>query len=77
VADDDITELPQIDVTAPYPSDTEEDLSGEGGGKGSGAPGSGTGGGKIDSPWRLDPLQNIINVSWATAVAVEIYSEDN
>jgi hypothetical protein len=28
---------------------------------------------QIDPPWRLDPLQNIVNVSWEAGLAVEFY----
>ena len=30
----------------------------------------------VDPPWRLDPLQNIINVSWGGGLAVEIFEGD-
>jgi hypothetical protein len=30
---------------------------------------------QIDPPWRLDPLQNIVNVAWGGGLAVEFYPE--
>jgi hypothetical protein len=30
----------------------------------------------IDPPWRLDPLQNIINISWGDSLAVEFGDQD-
>lgn len=32
--------------------------------------------GIIDPPWRLDPLQNIVNVNWSSGLAVEFPKED-
>lgn len=30
---------------------------------------------QVDPPWRLDPLQNIVNVSWGGGLAVEFYEQ--
>lgn len=32
---------------------------------------------QVDPPWRLDPLQNIVNVSWGGGLAVEFYEGDS
>jgi hypothetical protein len=31
----------------------------------------------VDPPWRLDPLQNIVNISWGGGLAVEFFDGEN
>lgn len=50
-----------------------KDISNPSGGEGGEVAGSVT----IDPPWRLDPLQNIVNVSWGGLLAVEFYEGDS
>jgi hypothetical protein len=55
----------------------KDPLKDDGGGAG-GVPGidDDNGAGDMDPPWRLDPLQNIVNVNWGGGLAVEFGDKD-